>query len=40
MEVYYSKMPKENEKSTIDGAIALGIDYENISKSEYEKNKT
>ena len=40
MESYCSKIPKENEKSTIDGAIALGIDYENISKSEYEKNKT
>ena len=36
MEAYYSKIPKENEKSTIDSAIALGIDYEKISKSEYE----
>ena len=40
MEAYYSKIPKENEKSTIDSAIALGIDYEKISKSEYEKNTT
>lgn len=36
MQSYCSKILRENEKSTIDGAIALGIDYEKITKSEYE----
>lgn len=36
MQPYCSKILRENEKSTIDGAIALGIDYEKITKSEYE----
>lgn len=36
MQPYCSKILRENEKYTIDGAIALGIDYEKITKSEYE----
>ena len=38
MQSYCSKILRENEKSTIDGAIALGIDYEKITKSEYENS--
>lgn len=36
MQSYCSKVLKENEKSTLESADALGIEYEKISKSEYE----